>query len=390
MCKYSKMSLFILVLLTPLIFYLYYNHNAFGHHFSLSKTAFTQLPGWKKDDQTQTFATFKNSCVEIVTRDPNTAFGSFPESKTNQSWQTICLAANKITHPDKTNTQQFFETWFAPYHVKDNFNPKGFFTGYYLPLLHGSLKKTKQYIYPIYGVPPDLVKVNLGLFNPEFSSRVITGQLKNNALTPYPDRAAIHNGALGKNAPVLAWGDNEVDIFFAQIQGSAIVELPNHQQLLIGYASSNGRAYTAIGKILIANNAIEKQTISMQTIHAWLIQHPEQAPQILNQNASYIFFIARPEGPHGTEQVQLTPQRSIAVDKQYIPLGAPIWLTTEVPVQGSETVLASYKRLLIAQDTGGAIKGMIRGDIFWGAGDEAAFSAGHMKNSGEYWILLPN
>ncbi len=389
MCKYSKIVLSIFVL-SALSFYIYYNHYAFGHRFSLNKTSFTHLPHWKQDDQTQAFIAFKKSCVEILTRDPKAPFGTFPDSKTNQSWKTICLAANKISNPDKTTAQQFFETWFTPYSVNDNFNPNGFFTGYYLPLLHGSLKKTKQYTFPIYGVPLDLVKVNLGLFNPDLSNKVIVGQLKNNTLTPYPDRAAINKGALGKNATVLAWGDNEIDIFFAQIQGSALLELPNHHQLLLGYASGNGRVYTAIGKVLVANNAIEKKNISMQSIHTWLTQHPEQATNILNQNASYVFFTLRPEGPLGSEQAPLTPQRSLAVDTNYIPLGAPIWLKTEVPIQGSETELTPYRHLLIAQDTGGAIKGIIRGDIFWGAGDEAAFSAGHMKQNGRYWILLPN
>ncbi len=388
MCKYSKIVLSVLIVVAVLC-YVYYNHLAFNHHFSLHKISFGRLAHWQQDDQSQAFIAFKKSCAEILTRDPNTAFSAIPESKTNQTWQTICLAANKISNPDKKTAQQFFEVWFTPYSVKDNFNPKGFFTGYYLPLIHGSLKKTKHYTVPIQGTPADLVKVNLELFNPTLANKVIVGQLKNNTLAPYPDRAAINNGALNKNAKVLAWADNVIDVFFAQIQGSALIELPNHQQLMMGYASSNGRMYTPIGKVLAARNAIAKKDISMQTIRSWLEQHPEQMMDVLNQDASYVFFMLRPKGPMGTEQVPLTAQRSLAIDTRYMPLGAPVWLSTQVPVPGDVKQWAPYDRLLIAQDTGGAIKGAVRGDIFWGAGDEAAFSAGHMQQSGRYWVLLP-
>ncbi len=388
MCKYSKISLLTVLLLT-LSFLLYYNHIVFGHHFSLCKTTFKQLLHWEQDDQSQALLAFKKSCVEILKRDPKAAFSDEPKSKTNQAWQTICLAANKISHPTQKTAQEFFETWFIPYNVKDNFNPHGLFTGYYLPLLHGSLKKSTRYPVPIYGLPADLVKVDLNVFNTELPNKVIVGQLKDHVLVPYPDRAAITQGALGKSAPVLVWGDSVVDVFFAEIQGSALVELPNHHQLVLGYASGNGRAYTAIGKILIARGEIDKKNISMQTIRLWLSEHPEQVTDLLNQNASYVFFTLKTEGPFGTEQIPLTPQRSLAVDPHYIPLGAPVWLQTKVPAQDVEVKFIPYHRLFIAQDTGGAIKGMIRGDIYWGAGEAAAFSAGHMNQDGKYWVLLP-
>ncbi len=388
MCKYSKIF-FLIIFISISFFVIYYNHFAFDHHLSLSKTTFKKLSDWEEDDQTQGLIAFKKSCEEILKRDPKAPFSDLPHSKTNQTWQTICVAANKIVNPNKKIAQDFFETWFIPYSVKDNFNPQGFFTGYYLPQLQGSLKKTKQYTVPIYGVPTDLVKVNLGLFNAELSNKTIVGQLKDNLLIPYPDRAAINKGALGKNANIIAWTDNIIDIFFAQIQGSALLELPDHQQRIMGYASSNGRPYTPIGKVLIANNAIDKKNLSMQTIRTWLIQHPEQAADILNQDASFVFFTLQTKGPLGTEQVPLTPEHSLAVDTHFIPLGAPIWLKTEAPQNNPQNSLSPYQHLLIAQDTGGAIKGIIRGDIYWGAGENAAFSAGHMKQSGRYWILLP-
>jgi len=389
MCKYAKMSLFVL-LIVGATFFAYYNHVAFGPHFSLSKTNFKRLPYWEYDDQSQALLAFQKSCVDILKREPSAAFSTLPQSKSNQAWQTICLAANKLSHSDKMTAQQFFESWFEPYTVQDNFNPHGLFTGYYLPLLHASLKKSKQYTVPVYGLPADLVKVNLSLFGSDFSNKIIIGQLKNNTLVPYPDRTAINSGTLGKNANVLVWADNAVDVFFAQIQGSVTVQLPDHQSLLLGYASTNGRAYTAIGKVLIQNKVIAKENISMQTIRAWLQGHPEQVNDILNQNASYVFFtVLHTQDPLGMEQVPLTAQRSLAVDTHYIPLGVPVWLKTKIPEQRPVERLLPYHRLLIAQDTGGAIKGIIRGDIYWGAGEDAAFAAGHMKQIGRYWLLLP-
>lgn len=389
MCKYAKISLFILLIVGATLF-AYYNHVVFRPHFSLTKIDFKRLPYWEHDDQSQALLAFQKSCVEILKRKPNAAFSVFPQSKSNHAWQTICLAANKLSHLDKMNAQQFFEAWFEPYAVQDNFNPHGLFTGYYLPLLHASLKKNKQYTVPVYGLPADLIKVNLSLFNTDFSNKVIIGQLKNNRLIPYPDRAAINSGTLGKNAHVLVWADNAVDVFFAQIQGSATVQLPDHQSLLLGYASTNGRAYTAIGKILIQNKAIARENISMQTIRAWLQAHPEEVNDILNQDASYVFFtVLHTQDPLGMEQVPLTAQRSLAVDTRYIPLGVPVWLKTKIPEQKPVERLLPYRRLLIAQDTGGAIKGMVRGDIYWGAGEDAAFAAGHMKQIGRYWLLLP-
>lgn len=379
------------LLIAVAVFFAYYHHVVFGSHCSLSKTSFKRLPGWEQDDQSQALRAFQKSCVEILQREPSAAFSALTQSKSNQAWQTICLAANALSHPNKVTARHFFESWFQPYAVQDNLNPHGLFTGYYLPLLHASLKKNKQYTVPVYGLPADLVKVNLSLFDNEASNKVIIGQLKNNTLVPYPDRMAINQGALGKNAPVLVWADNTVDVFFAQIQGSVLVQLPNHQSLLLGYASTNGRPYTAIGKVLIQNKAITRETISMQTIRAWLQAHPEQANAILNQNASYLFFIPllRTLDPLGTEQVPLTAQRSLAVDTHFIPLGVPVWLKTEIPQQKPVERLLRYRRLLIAQDTGGAIKGIIRGDIYWGAGEDAAFAAGHMKQMGRYWLLLP-
>jgi membrane-bound lytic murein transglycosylase A len=364
-------------------------HGLFGPHLFLTKTTFPHLSQWEQDDHRTAFQAFRLSCAEILTRKPFVAFSALPHSKTNRDWQTICLAANKLQRPTAIQARQFFEFWFEPYAVKNNFNPHGLFTGYYLPVLQGSLKKNKRCPFPIHGIPRDWVKINLGLFKPSFAGKTLIGQLNNNTVVPYPNRAAIQQGCIGKNANILAWTDNAVDLFFAQIQGSAIVQLPQHPPLLIGYASTNGQPYAAIGKILIENHTIAKKNMSMQAIRSWLVQHPAQINDFLNYNASYVFFrVLNTSAPVGSEQVPLTAQGSLAVDTQYIPLGAPVWLSTQVPAALAKPAV-TYHKLLIAQDTGGAIKGIVRGDIYWGSGSAATFSAGHMQQTGRYWLLLP-
>ena len=362
----------------------------FGPHFILIKTNFAQLPGWEKDDHKLALEALQKSCLKIARQDPNKPFShSISKSGTFGDWQKICLAIDQINKNDPEGARKFFEYWFKPYRIYNNFKTKGLFTGYYLPILKCCLTQTKQYTVPIYAVPDDWVKVDLGIFDAKLKGRTIVGQVKDHLLGHYPDRAAITKGAIAKNAKVLAWCDDKIDVAFAHVQGSAIVQLPDQKQFLISYEGANGRSYTSIGKVLIKSGELTVQNSSMQDIRAWMMQHPEKADDILNQNASYVFFrILKNDAPLGSQQVPLTPERSLAVDKKYIPLGAPIWLDTSVPENTSQ-IATPFQHLLIAQDTGGAIKGIIRGDVYWGGGDQAAFNAGHMKSQGGYWILLP-
>lgn len=386
----KKLMLFALIITISLIaFFVWRYVNSSSEKLVLTQSTFKALPNWAQDDPSQALLAFQKSCAEILKRDPDSAFSNLPQGGQVSDWQAICKAAVNLTHPDKLAAQQFFEHWFQPFKVKNNFTSRGLFTGYYLPLLHGSLKKDKRYSVPIYSLPKDLISVDLSPFRSEFSKKAIVGRLEKNVLIPYPDRSAIENGAINKYSKVLVWSDDVIDVFFAQIQGSAIIELPQHQQILMGYAGTNGRPYTAIGRVLIDNKFLPKEKISMQSIRSWLLQHPEQINTILNQNASYVFFhILKGNDPLGTEHVPLTKERTLAVDTRYIPLGAPVWIDTSVQ-RNAESAAISYRRLMVAQDTGGAIKGIIRSDIYWGTGDEAAYIAGTMKNTGRYWILLP-
>lgn len=360
--------------------FIFFPLNLFASTISLSKTSFSELPGWKSDNQAHALQAFQKSCHEILKRPYSNA----------KEWQTICTAANKLIHPDEKSARLFFEHWFHPYHVSSEQGHQGVFTGYYLPLIHANLKRTKHFNIPIYALPKDLVKVNLGDFSAELSGKTLVGQVKNNTLYPYPSRSVIIKNSLNTKANVIAWSDSILDVYFSQVQGSAIVELPNKKRFMIGYAGSNGRTYTAIGKVLVANNELSIENVSMQSIRAWLLKHPEKANQLLNQNASYVFFqILKDQFPLGTERVALTKERSLAVDNRYIPFGAPIWLNTHIPNYQSQSSSIPFQSLLIAQDTGGAIKGVIRGDVYLGAGSKAEYIAGHMNSAGEYWVLLP-
>lgn len=368
----------VLTLLATTAFY----RDWFGRHRILIKTDFSRLSGWKKDDHVAALETLQKSCVIIDKKNPKKAFSStIPQAGTFGTWQNICLASNQVDKTDPANARRFFENWFRPYKVYNNFKTTGLFTGYYLPTLRCSLTKDAKYTVPIYATPDDLVKVDLEVFDEKLKGRSFTGQVKDNKLRKYPTRAAITKEPL-KNAKVLAWCDDEIDVAFAQVQGSAIVQLLDQSQFLIGYECSNGHSYASIGKVLLKSGALTPEHSSMQDIRAWLNQHPEKITEVLNQNASYVFFrILENKEPLGSQQAPLTPERSLAVDRKYIPLGAPIWL---------DIASDSFQHLMIAQDVGGAIKGIIRGDVYWGGGEKAEFIAGHMKSQGSYWVLLPS
>lgn len=388
MSIHKKIMMTISLISLGLLGYFLYYAGIFGSQLILTESSFDRLPNWQQDSHDKALKAFQWSCNDILKRKPDTPFGPLKKAGLASQWQTICAAAKQLKNPSPIDARQFFETWFDVYHVSNHLNHQGLFTGYYLPLLHGSVKSSSQYNVPIYGAPTDLIKIDLSLFNPELAGKKIVAQLKDQKLYPYPDRAAINQGALKHNAPIIAWCNNVIDLFFAQIQGSAILELENNQQVIINYANDNGRHYSSIGKILVGNQQLAKEHVSMQSIRAWLLAHPEEINTLLNKDASYVFFkILHQRDPLGSRQIPLSPERSLAVDLNYIPLGVPVWLDTHVPSSDNGDTL--FQHLLIAQDTGGAIKGIVRGDVYWGSGEKAEFTAGHMKSTGQYWLLLP-
>ncbi|HYU33139.1 MAG TPA: MltA domain-containing protein [Thermoanaerobaculia bacterium] len=358
----------------------------------LEPATFDDLPGWSNDPMAPALDAFRRSCAKMATLPPETPLGGSGFAGTAGDWRTACEAAQKVPAGNAAAARGYFETWFQPLaaHAEGGEGGEGLFTGYYEALLNGSRTRTERYNVPLYGRPTDLVSVDLGLFREDLKGRRIAGRVEDGKLVPYADRQTIEQGALAGRDLELVWVDDPVDAFFLQIQGSGRVRLAEGGEMRIGYAGENGHPYYAIGRELVKRGALKKEEVSMQSIRRWLEEHPQEAPGVLATNASYVFFQEiEGEGPLGAEGVPLTPERSLAVDRKHWPLGVPLWLDTMAPAAQENAPDRPLRRLVIAQDTGGAIRGPIRGDVFWGVGDEAASIAGRMKHAGRLWVLVP-
>ena len=343
---------------------------------------YQEIPGWSKKELRIALKSFSASCNLVSGR----AFHNIQnlESFNQKEWEQVCKRSQEIELRTDEDAGNFFMQNFVPWRVSSTAD-MGLFTGYYEIELKGSRVRTDKFKYPIYARPKDLIDVSLKNFDRRLPRRKIFGKEKNGSLVPYLTREQIENHELPKSTEILAWGDNLTDIFFLQIQGSGRVLLPHSKSIQIGYAANNGHPYTAIGRVLIKKGLIEKEDLSMQAIRSWLAANPSKVRELLNHNARYIFFRELPgPGVLGALGVKLTARTSIAIDPSFIPLGAPVWINTSIP----ETE-EPLQRLMIAQDTGAAIKGPIRADIFFGTGSAAAGIAGRMKQTGDLFILLP-
>lgn len=351
----------------------------------LKEASFAQLPDWGNDNFIEFVAAFTRSCTRIAKNNPKKQFGVLKQAGKYADWQKIC---KKFEKADKNNFKTFFESNFTPFQVNADENPVGLFTGYYEASLKGSREKVPPYTIPLHARPDDLVMVHLGQFREDLKGVRIAGRVKNGTLKPYETREKIVEGNWPHEDQVLVWVDNPVDAFFVQIQGSGIVTLENESATMrIGYAGQNGHPYYAIGRELIKIGALTKEEVSLQTIRKWLEENPDQADKIMNTNKSYVFFRElKGDGPLGAEGIALTPKRSLAVDRTLMSYGLPLWVDIEHPKQGEQPI----RQMMVAQDTGGAIRGPVRGDFFWGYGDYAESMAGIMKSQGRYWVLLPN
>ena len=359
---------------------------------ALSRSSFADLPGWRDDDLAAALPAFLRSCRRIESRRDRAGIGGIGGAGffgTVADWRPACAAAARVP-AERGAARAFFEEEFRPFAATNHGRAKGLFTGYYEPTLYGSRRRGGRFTVPLLARPPELVTVDLGRFRPEWKGRRIAGRVVSGALEPFPDRAAIAAGALSGRHLEIVWVDDPIDAFFLEIQGSGRVELAEGGALRLGFAAQNGRPYTPIGRELAARGALRKDEVSLQTIRRWLADHPQAAPEVMAKNASYVFFEREEgDGPVGTEGVVLSPGRSMAVDTAFLPLGAPLWLAGTVPSPAAAAPDRALRRLLVAQDTGGAIRGPVRGDVFWGHGEEAAAVAGRMKNPGRLWILLP-
>jgi len=334
------------------------------------------LAGWEQDDLTGAWTALRRSCQVLRTQ--------------AAEWQNVCLDAELIGEPDPVVARAFFQTRFVPHAVRDNEgNPQGLITGYYEPLLFGSITRSARFRYPLYRRPDDLLVVDLGALYPELRGKRVRGRLVGNRVVPYFSRAEIDNSHRPLAGREIVWVDDPVALFFLQVQGSGRVRLTSGEMLFVGYADQNGHPYVSIGRELINRGAMTFEDTSMQSIRTWLKANPDQAGELLARNPSYVFFTERGaelDGPLGSLGVPLVAQRAVAVDPAFIPLGLPVWLETTMPGNG---VAEPYRRLVFAQDTGGAIKGPVRADLFWGAGPQAEQYAGEMKQPGRLFVLLP-
>ncbi len=354
---------------------------------SLAPADFAALPGWDADHLAAAVEPFRRSCTALAASLAKN--GGSPLAGRASDWQPLCRAAATLAAGDEA-ARRFFHDSFTPWAASNHGEPRGLFTGYYEPTLHGSRRRGGRFTTPLYLRPRDLVSVDLGLFRDELAGKKIAGRLNGNRLEPYHDRAAITLGALVGRGLELVWVDDPIDAFFLEIQGSGRVELVEGGTLRVGYAGANGRPYFAIGKDLIDRGEIRREQVSMQSIRRWLLDHPAEARAVMNKNSNVVFF-RRLEGPGplGAQGLALTAERSLAIDTSFWPLGLPYWLATASPDPDPALPDRAFEHLVLGQDTGGAINGPVRGDVFWGPGREAAETAGRMKHQGRLWVLLP-
>ena len=298
-----------------------------------------------------------------------------------------------VTRPDQERLQQFLRQHYQLYRSIGR-PPDGdvLFTGYFEPLYAGSLHPSSVYNIPVYGIPEDLVSVNLSLFSPEWAGQRIVGRLEGHQLLPYHTRAKIiHEDVLQTKAPIIAWLRDPVDLYFLQVQGSGSIKTPAGQKVRILYAAQNGHPSELVGRHLIRENKVPPEEMSMQRIRRYFREHPEDTERMLNQDPSFVFFRIGETGPLGNLGVEVTPGRSIATDRHLFPPGALAYITSQKPLVSGDRTIAQWtplKRFVLNQDTGGAIKGPGRADLFWGSGAYAETAAGHLQHTGSLYFLI--
>jgi membrane-bound lytic murein transglycosylase A len=340
---------------------------------TFSAATFSELPGWREDAIMEAYPAFIASCGALASRD---------------AWREACAAAPRGPNASTENVRRYFEQTFRVWRIASaEGTDDGLITGYYEPLLRGSRKPGGRYKHPLYSAPDDLVTVDLADAQPEIKGLRLRGRLEGRRIVPYYDRSQIESAAAPLKGKELLWVDDPIDLFFLHVQGSGRIALDNGETVRVGYADQNGYPYKSIGRTLVERGELTLDQASMQGIKAWARERPGELAALLNTNPSYVFFRELPgsgNGPPGSLGVPLTPRRSVAVDTRYVPLGAPVFIATTWPNSPKP-----LNRLVLAQDTGSAIRGAVRADFFWGYGEAAAREAGRMKQRLRMWVLLP-
>ena len=352
----------------------------------LTETSYADLPGWNADTLWQALPALRRSCGRLLGQPDNRPVGPDRLAGTVGDWRRPCIALARSSEGDGAALRATLEAEFTPFQVVGAGTTEGLFTGYYEAELRGALRPGGAYRWPLFGLPKDLISVDLSQFRADLDGERIYGRVRDRRLVPYFNRAEIDSGVLAERGLELLWVDDPVDAFFLHIQGSGRVKLPDGSTIRVGFAGSNGLPFFPIGRALIDEGKVSRDRASMQEIRKWLRGNPQKAAAMMRRNTRYIFFRKIDgEGPVGAQGVALTAGRSLAVDPSFIPLGAPIWLDTTWPASDRP-----LRRLMVAQDTGSAIKGAVRGDFYWGTGEAALAEAGRMRQRGAYYLLLPN
>ncbi len=360
---------------------------------ALEPVALESLPGFHGDQLAMGFIAFQESCAELLTLPADQKLGGAGLARslggTAGQWANACTAARAVSPADGAAIRAFLQDYLAAYRISANGDSTVQFSGYFEPVVEGSLRETAHDDTPLYGRPPDLVQANLGTFSPALSGHLIAGRVQDGRLVPYFTRSEITAGALQGRHLEIAWLADPVDAFVLDIEGAGRIRLPNGEMVRVGYDGENGQPYVPIGRILADRGAIPNGAITLSSIVAWLHSHPDQAEAVMDENPSYVFLrildgIPPDLGPPGALGVPLAPARALAVDRTYIPLGAPMWVATTQP-EGDKPL----QQLMVAEDIGGALATPLRADIFFGWGAAAAAEAGAMSRPGQAYLLLP-
>jgi len=327
----------------------------------LLKSTFNNLPNFNNEDYLDVLNGFINNCKT---------------SKAKKLYGELCKNSENIT-----DAKYFLMSNFIPYMISTKETKReGLLTGYYEAQLNASLKKSSKYNYPIYETPKDLIVVDLSSIYPELKRLRLRGRLVDQKIVPYDTRSQSKKNKV--NANIICYCDSKVEKFFLEIQGSGKVKLENNTTIYIGYDNQNGHKYRAIGRYLVKIGALKLENVSLQSIKQWLQKNPSRVDEVLNYNKSLVYFKQRTQGATGALGLELTSKRSIAIDRKYIPLGSMVYMNAKIKNK-------DFSRVVFAQDTGGAIKGAIRADLFLGSGDNALEVAGSLKSTLKLWILLP-
>jgi membrane-bound lytic murein transglycosylase A len=357
----------------------------------LTRVKLGEVPGWSDDHVAEAVPALLASCSRLAQLDDNAPVGTDGHGGLAKQGRHACAAAAKLSAGDDAAAHAFFEAEFVPYAAAGNSGTTGKLTGFYVQELRASRTKHGAFVVPVMARPADLVTVELAQFIYDAHARRVWGRLATNGeIGPYFTRAEIRAGALANKQLELMYADDATDVLFAQIEGSAKAALDDGSEVWLEFAGKNGRAYKGVGGVLKELGESSPTGFTMQGIRKWFAGHASRFDEIADQDASYVFFKqSKQPGGVGSQQVILTPRRSMAVDRSLIALSTPIFVDTRAPVVGKPGVVAPWQHLLIAQDTGAGIQGAVRGDIYWGADHDAEEIGGRMGGSGRYWVLLP-